>query len=79
MQVKKNFPGGPPHLDPIKNMGIKDERFLKLVKASLLPQEACHVADHITAFAENHSVGGEVELSANSLAAGFASSLRRVL
>jgi ATP-dependent RNA helicase DOB1 len=34
LQVKKNFPGGPPHLDPVKNMGIKDERFLKLVKAS---------------------------------------------
>lgn len=39
MQVKKNFPGGPPHLDPVKNMGIKDERFLKLVKASLSPRE----------------------------------------
>lgn len=37
LQVKKNFPGGPPHLDPVKNMGIKDERFLKLVKASLSP------------------------------------------
>ncbi|KAJ9117931.1 hypothetical protein QFC20_000212 [Naganishia adeliensis] len=38
MQVKKNFPGGPPHLDPVKNMGIKDERFLKL-KITLLEEK----------------------------------------
>ncbi|KAJ9123584.1 hypothetical protein QFC24_003800 [Naganishia onofrii] len=32
MQVKKKYPGGIPHLDPKENMGITDERFVKLVE-----------------------------------------------
>lgn len=75
MQVKKNFPGGPPHLDPVKNMGIKDERFLKLVKASPSPRAAYNVADKTATLTENHFVGGKVELSANSLTTGLASPL----
>jgi len=31
-EVKRRFPDGIPHLDPIKNMGIKDESFKSLVK-----------------------------------------------
>lgn len=46
LQVKKNFAGGPPHLDPVKNMGIKDERFLKLIKVSCpLPATNITMAD----------------------------------
>lgn len=32
MEVKKRFPEGIPQLDPIENMGIKDEGFRKLVR-----------------------------------------------
>jgi len=32
MEVKKRFPEGIPQLDPIENMGIKDEGFKKLVR-----------------------------------------------
>jgi len=31
-EVKRRFPDGVPSLDPIKNMGIKDESFKNLVK-----------------------------------------------
>jgi ATP-dependent RNA helicase DOB1 len=34
MEVKKRFPEGIPQLDPIENMGIKDEGFKKLVRVS---------------------------------------------
>jgi ATP-dependent RNA helicase DOB1 len=33
-EVKKRFPDGLTLLDPVKNMGIKDESFRKLVKVS---------------------------------------------
>jgi ATP-dependent RNA helicase DOB1 len=35
MEVKKRFPEGIPQLDPIENMGIKDEGFKKLVRVSV--------------------------------------------
>lgn len=35
MEVKKRFPEGIPQLDPIENMGIKDEGFKKLVRVSI--------------------------------------------
>lgn len=35
-EVKKRFPDGIPHLDPIEDMNIKDESFRKLVKVSAL-------------------------------------------
>lgn len=35
-EVKRRFPDGIPNLDPIKNMGIKDESFKNLVKVSYL-------------------------------------------
>jgi ATP-dependent RNA helicase DOB1 len=34
-EVKKKFPDCIPLLDPIKNMGIKDDEFKKLIKVSL--------------------------------------------
>jgi ATP-dependent RNA helicase DOB1 len=33
-EVKRRFPDGIPHLDPIKNMGITDESFKTLVKVT---------------------------------------------
>jgi ATP-dependent RNA helicase DOB1 len=33
-EVKRRFPDGIPYLDPVKNMGIKDESFKTLVKVS---------------------------------------------
>ena len=34
-EVKRRFPDGVPCLDPIKNMGIKDESFRNLIKVVL--------------------------------------------
>jgi ATP-dependent RNA helicase DOB1 len=34
-EVKRRFPDGVPPLDPIKNMGIKDESFKNLVQVRL--------------------------------------------
>jgi len=36
LEVQRRFPDGIPILDPIENMGIKDEKFKVLVKVSLL-------------------------------------------
>jgi hypothetical protein len=35
-EVKRRFPDGIPSLDPVKNMGIKDESFKNLVKVITL-------------------------------------------
>jgi ATP-dependent RNA helicase DOB1 len=43
MEVKKRFPEGIPQLDPIENMGIKDEGFKKLVRVCVLYTLFCHV------------------------------------
>jgi ATP-dependent RNA helicase DOB1 len=39
-EVKRRFPEGVPTLDPIKNMGIKDESFKNLIKV-LSSSEPC--------------------------------------
>ena len=39
LEVQRRFPDGVPILDPIENMGIKDEKFKVLVKVSL---RSCH-------------------------------------
>jgi len=37
LEVQRRFPDGITLLDPVKNMGIKDEKFVALVKVSLVP------------------------------------------
>lgn len=37
-EVKRRFPDGIPSLDPVKNMGIKDDSFKNLVKVLLPPR-----------------------------------------
>ena len=37
LEVQRRFPDGIPILDPIENMGIKDEKFKVLVKVNFSP------------------------------------------
>ncbi len=41
LEVHRRFPDGITLLDPVQNMGIKDEKFKQLVKVSVLLFRAC--------------------------------------